>query len=976
MAKIGNQYNLNIYNGLSSNHIYNVMKDRYGYLWIATDDGVLKYDGYQVKLFNLSNGLSNADVWTLFEDKGGRIWLGSIADEIGYIYKDKYFKAKFPNFHHTIYPFDISSYKDQIIFSTPYVINIERSSCIIEHDTVFPDNHTYPKNASLFISHGFPILIIDKSIERVFFLKNEYYRKRLSLIKDDHFFENESERKAFCTYDYYFSYKERGNEIRFLNFFSGKTSYIYLTDFVPGKPSTNVVYFRKDTTYRNYLYQITNKYIFKFKLDSAVSLQKIFSIDSLVPGDVKDVVGCYEDNSWNCIFTRTNGIFFNYNSENYFVKKEKYPIDHCKYVGSSLDESSYWWNAVDRTLIKINDNKVTSIPIPGLEQVNEVLPVNRDTSLLVGFGNSTIPNFWVLEKMCQLVPAEIYKRQHEISKFVLYQPNDIYYISRYGFREMIRDGKDAHENVWDIDRYKNMAYDTLRKAIWAYTYSKVYIHNINGRDTTITLSGLRSLGLKRLEKVIMDRYGNIFLKDYDKLIMYDPSTGQHHELLKNYNLSEANLFLYNDMIIVTGRFGVVFSKIAGLQKMYKPYLYQNIKDAYYTYINGTSVNKAGVLLNTDKGAYQVTFPPKEELLAGNDSIRMHGYKFLVKYNNELYPLVNGDTLKISPKDRSVQFDVINPQGNGVLKFLYRYVVNGAWLSLNANELHVDQIAAGKYTDISVLAYDNVWRSDEITIHLYLVPYWWQTQQGKDTIYSLIAIFTLLLITASALITRKITINKNNKRNRRLELELNSIYAQINPHFIFNTLGSALLLIKQKKINEAYDHVSKFSHLLRAYIRSSRNRYIILEDEINNLHAYIQLQQNRFKDKFDYTITTDANIDTATIKIPSLLLQPIVENAINHGLFHKEDKGHLSISFQLKENMLICLIEDNGIGRQGSKTLYEKSHLKKESYGNKMITELVNIFNKYEGLSITINYLDKVDPSGTIVEIKIKNLQNG
>jgi len=973
-ARIGNQYNINIYNGLPSNNVYNLVKDHNGYLWIATDNGILKYNGYTFRLFNLQDGLSNADIWFPFEDKGGRMWLGSIADEIGYIYKDKYTKAVFPNFHHVLYPIDICYYNDAIIFSTPYVANTYRSPCIVVHDTVFPFYNVFPPEGLLFIVDGNPMLILGKEIYRGFFEHRKIVYRKISDIKDSSFFEGHNSRSFCANYDSYVSYEKRHSNIRLLNFYTGNTTYIDLCTFIADTGPINLMYIRADSPYQPYIYPITDRYIYKIRLGSTVRLQKMFRIDSLVPVPGNDISGFYEDAVWNCVMTKSKGLYINYNSENYFIKKENYPIEDCRYVGSSLDGASYWWSATTHDLVRVKEDQVNKIHLAAVDQVNELVPINKDTCLILENKSGDFSNYWLIGGR-HIVPAYIYKKYYEVSKAIPHSPNDIYTISKWGFNELKYNGRDVKEHVWDIDRYKNMAYDTLRQAIWAYTYSKVYIHNIYGKDTIITQNGFRNWGIKRLEKVIIDGYGNIFLKDYDKLVLYDPATGTHTELLQNYNLCDAGLYLYNNIIVVAGRFGVLFYKVTGFHKLSKPYLYQNIKNAYYNYVKGVSLSKDGVLINTENGIYQTPFPSDSEMATGNDSIKLHEYKFLMRYNNELYPVADGDTLRISPANRSVQFDVINPLGNGTLKFMYQWAANTSWFPLNANEINVDQLAAGKYVPLFLVAYDNVWRSDKIKINLYLVPYWWQTEWGTRIVYSAIFIVAILLVTSAVLITRKIIIAHNDKRNKRLELELKSIYAQINPHFIFNILGSALLLIKQMRMEEAYAHVSKFSQLLRAYMRSSRNKYIILRDEIENLRDYIELQQSRFKNKFDYQIVAGENIDTSALRIPSLLLQPIVENAINHGLFHKHGKGHLDITFQLVNDVLTCTIEDDGIGRDGSKAMYEKSHVKKESYGNKMIEDLVTIFNKYEGSSIEVTYTDRSMPAGTIVEIKIKNMRH-
>lgn len=233
----------------------------------------------------------------------------------------------------------------------------------------------------------------------------------------------------------------------------------------------------------------------------------------------------------------------------------------------------------------------------------------------------------------------------------------------------------------------------------------------------------------------------------------------------------------------------------------------------------------------------------------------------------------------------------------------------------------------------------------------------------------------LIIISVILITRRQVLRANEKKNMQMELELKAIYAQINPHFIFNTLTSALLLISRNRMDDAYTHISKFSKLLRSYLKSSRNKYVTIEEEIDNLKNYTELQQTRFKDRFHCEIITDAGMAIANIKIPSLLIQPFVENAINHGLVQSNETGKLIIEFRYKEaaKKVICIISDNGIGRHQAKINKKNTENTLGSYGNVLIKDLVDIFNRYEKMNIDVRYVDKASPeTGTSVIITITN----
>jgi LytS/YehU family sensor histidine kinase len=151
---------------------------------------------------------------------------------------------------------------------------------------------------------------------------------------------------------------------------------------------------------------------------------------------------------------------------------------------------------------------------------------------------------------------------------------------------------------------------------------------------------------------------------------------------------------------------------------------------------------------------------------------------------------------------------------------------------------------------------------------------------------------------------------------------------------------------------------------------------MLEEEIKMLRNYIELQQIRFEEKFEYKIEIDNKLPTNNIRIPSLLLQPLVENAINHGLFHKEKGGILLLKFEqgTDSSELVCIIEDNGVGRDTARKINEANSTK-ESYGTKLTNQLLEVFKLYENLDIKLKYIDKALPeSGTIVTLVLKNVK--
>ncbi|MCK9421703.1 MAG: histidine kinase [Bacteroidales bacterium] len=151
--------------------------------------------------------------------------------------------------------------------------------------------------------------------------------------------------------------------------------------------------------------------------------------------------------------------------------------------------------------------------------------------------------------------------------------------------------------------------------------------------------------------------------------------------------------------------------------------------------------------------------------------------------------------------------------------------------------------------------------------------------------------------------------------KALILEQKLLRSQMNPHFIFNSLTNIQNFILTEKPDKASIYLSKFAMLVRNILDNSVEEYVVLEKEISTIENYLELQKVRFSGKFDYSIHIADEIDTDTLKIPPMLAQPFIENAIEHGIKHRETPGHIDISFSLKDHVLIFEVEDNGIGRQ-------------------------------------------------------------
>jgi len=221
--------------------------------------------------------------------------------------------------------------------------------------------------------------------------------------------------------------------------------------------------------------------------------------------------------------------------------------------------------------------------------------------------------------------------------------------------------------------------------------------------------------------------------------------------------------------------------------------------------------------------------------------------------------------------------------------------------------------------------------------------------------------------------------KAEMQRQATELEMQALRSQMNPHFIFNCLSSINRFILKNEMETASDYLTKFSRLIRMVLNNSKQIFIPLEDELEMLRLYLDLERLRFKNSFDYSITFTNSIDIGNVFIPPLLLQPFAENAIWHGLMHKEGLGHLEISLSVEEKILCCIITDEGIGRIKAAMFKSKSAEKQKSMGLQITKERLALLNQDTGEQMFLHIEDITGDDGNdagtrvILRMHYKNL---
>ncbi len=305
-----------------------------------------------------------------------------------------------------------------------------------------------------------------------------------------------------------------------------------------------------------------------------------------------------------------------------------------------------------------------------------------------------------------------------------------------------------------------------------------------------------------------------------------------------------------------------------------------------------------------------------------------------------------------------------------IRYAYRLrELDSNWIYTNNRTIDFNFLQPGAYTfELKACNNNNVWTMQSLQYHFTIRPPFWQTWWFRILVISLtgalvVAIFGIRMRSFKA---------KAAIKQQLAELEAKAIRAQMNPHFIFNSLNAIQESIVTEKVDAAYDYLSRFSKLLRMVLDNSEKNLIPLSSELETIRLYLSLEALRFSQSFSYIIEVDEQVDKDDIYIPSLLLQPFAENAIWHGLINKEGEKKLLLHFDEKNGSLECVIQDNGVGRARATEIKQQKlgagHF--ESKGTRLALQRIEILNRERPGSASIETIDLFDDSGNAAGTKV------
>ena len=284
------------------------------------------------------------------------------------------------------------------------------------------------------------------------------------------------------------------------------------------------------------------------------------------------------------------------------------------------------------------------------------------------------------------------------------------------------------------------------------------------------------------------------------------------------------------------------------------------------------------------------------------------------------------------------------------KTKYQYMLQGldeGWIDAGEKRsLNYSYLPGGNYVfKLRACNNEEIWNDQIYELPIHIGTPWYKTMLFWS------ALICLFLGLAYAYYRQQIAQVRKESRlaeqfeKQKAELEMSALRAQMNPHFIFNCLNSIESYIIKNDTKKASEYLNRFGRLIRLILQNSRGNYVNLQDELEALNLYIQLEQMRFKNSFSYAIILADSFNPENYEIPPMLIQPYVENAIWHGLNHRENGGEVSIKIQKIDDVFRCIIEDNGIGRVASTKIQDAKKIKRKSMGMDITQERIEIVNK-------------------------------
>lgn len=479
-----------------------------------------------------------------------------------------------------------------------------------------------------------------------------------------------------------------------------------------------------------------------------------------------------------------------------------------------------------------------------------------------------------------------------------------------------------------------------------------------------------------------DRNGKIWVSSTDGWIGYGLVNDPHKGIVSKFNLRDRGIRV-SFIHLATDKNGEVWGYTPEELIKINP---DNLSFSSYSFRYGVN----------DPEFFHFSFLPSGEMIfGGRTDITIadpgelkRNAEIPVPYIDELHVLnqpidfvVNDRALRLRHKQNffSIKYSAKAYTMPNDVRFRYRLKGFDDWIETTGGRFaNYTNVPGGDYVfQLQTANNEGVWNQNILELPIHVGTALWSTWWFR-------VLFAVILVLAGHWLYRyrveqikKKQQLKSDYEKKLANVEMSALLAQMNPHFLFNSLNSIDSYIIRNESKKASEYLNNFARLMRLILQNSRSNYISLKDELEALELYMQMESLRFKDKFCYSIAVDENVDTSSIVIPPMLIQPYVENAIWHGLMHKSNDtdGLVKISISKNEDDLQCVIEDNGIGRARAAELKaQKQNNHKRSMGMQITLDRIEIINKLYNMNASVHVQDLTDENGhskgTKVELSI------
>lgn len=577
----------------------------------------------------------------------------------------------------------------------------------------------------------------------------------------------------------------------------------------------------------------------------------------------------------------------------------------------------------DKQVLKYHTENKTSNRIQKLSPAKSISHIKND-QYLQSYSHGTF--YGNEEKSTEINQKRAYKSiysKHNKKAYIANIDGLLLYDSLFNFQKAIQ-----HKNKpifsFDIDE----ASDGI---IWAATYDNGVLGIKNDKVVTV-LNTENGLASKSINKIKTDGK-NLWIVTDNGLQYYTSNTQTFQTINKR-----DGLLSYNINNIETFGNEVIFSSNLGIFRFNKRTVFKqwSTPEVYFTNIN---------------------------------------------LEEKQVPLTTTYTIKQQQSEIEIRFNSKGFQSDTFVRYEYQLKgFNDSWNVIDKGQLAVkfNTLPAGNFTfNLRAKNASGTQYSEPKSIQFSItLPFW------KQAWFIILVMCTALAIVI--LYYKKQIRSREKQKNKELQqleidkqlvnLRLENLRSQMNPHFIFNALNSIQEYIVLNQQNLASTYLVKFSRLIRTYLEQSQEKEITLDQELKALNLYLELEKVRFEEELTYEISVAENLALETIKIPSLFIQPYIENAIKHGLHHKIDNRKLAVSFKKQNEQLVCEITDNGIGRKAAQQIKESQTQYYKSFATRANTERVELINKDRLQKIEVLISDLTDenqqPTGTCVSIQI------